>query len=290
MSLEIQRFANLTTVAVGRRYRVAVSLPPPSRGKVPLTGVPSLLETQRHLFDHHAGMSRSGGLDGTVDCSGDLMQWLERNIRLLKFLVLQRVKTFDVPEDPHFDAASTDYFVDRLGLARSYLEYGSGGSTRLAARLGVSGLSIESDRYYAKSVSATLPTNASISLMHVDIGMTGFWGMPIRRKPTASRRLKWRKYVEAPFAMGRLTDCPDFVLVDGRFRRACALRIALEAQRRGCDVTIMIDDYASTGRSYELVEALLGTPEMKGRSAIFEVGPSTRVEESDVDEAITDIR
>jgi len=54
------------------------------------------------------------------------------------FKARQNWSKLSVPDNPHFDSAeSTKWFIDQLNNAKSYLEYGTGGSTIQAASRGV---------------------------------------------------------------------------------------------------------------------------------------------------------
>ncbi|MEP5936797.1 MAG: hypothetical protein ABJ239_00565 [Erythrobacter sp.] len=101
--------------------------------------------------------------------------------------------------------------------------------------------------------------------------------------------MKWRRYVEAPFA--DLTSLPDVILVDGRFRRACALRCAIAAQEAQTSVDLLFDDYFMEGReSYRQLEDKLGLPARIGDAAHFTISPDNEVAKADIDSAIHDYR
>ncbi len=218
---------------------------------------------------------------------------LQRALRFARFLYLQRIVGFDVPDEPHLDPETRVWLEGRLGSARSYLEFGAGGSTRLAGRLGVSTVSVEGDRYFARSVRAGLAPDNRVTLIDADIGTTTYWGVPLRGKPTPDRVRKWRRYIELPFAFlaREARAFPDLVLVDGRFRRACALRTAQEAAKAGVECDLLMDDYFNDGRDhYAAIEQFLGAPRRIGRSALFQVGPGVSVPDSAINEAIADFR
>ena len=165
-------------------------------------------------------------------------------------------------------------FMSLLGAATSYLEYGSGGSTIVATRMKVPTVTVESDRFFARAVAKRIPRDAPHRMLVANIGMTREWGVPVFKTPTSSRLKRWRTYVDLPFEhMAADAIFPDLVLVDGRFRQACALETARQAQRRGVATTIFVDDYE--GRSYHPVERYLGKPEMTGVAAIFRIGAQT---------------
>lgn len=192
---------------------------------------------------------------------------IRRKIRqarnLARFLYVRKVHGLTPPADtPYFEPAGVDAFKAELAKASSYLEFGSGGSTVLADRAGIPAVSVESDAIYAKAVRSRL-TSGRVRLVTPDIGMTGEWGTPLFRSEA-----KWRRYVEAPFP---IEPFPDFVLVDGRFRVACALKTAQLAFENGKSATLMFDDYM--GRPYyHEVETYLREPKIIGRAAFFQIG------------------
>ena len=212
--------------------------------------------------------------------------------RRLQFLWSQRVSGFEVPDRPHFDFYAQAPFAELLKRAEFFLEFGAGGSTILAAKLGIPTLSVESDIFFAASVRGRIGQTSIINIITPNIGVTSEWGTPMFKRRTPARLTRWRRYVEAPFAYIDISGSafPNLVLIDGRFRRACALKTAEEAWKRNQAVTVCIDDYAER-LSYHSLEAILGAPRMTGRMAVFDIGkthlPPIR---SHLEEALTDWR
>jgi hypothetical protein len=194
-----------------------------------------------------------------------MIQLAHRANRLAAFFFVQRVSGFTPPAAPHFDNETTAWFSERITRAKSYLEFGSGGSTVLAAKLKVPTVSVESDRFYAKAVSKALPPGTSVTFVTPPLGLTKEWGHPLFR---ASE--KGHRYVFAPFALVNGTF-PDLILVDGRYRIACALATAREANRRGATAELLLDDYDDRPH-YHVLERFLGCPQRVGRSAVFSIG------------------
>ena len=142
---------------------------------------------------------------------------------LIDFYITQRVTGFTVPREPHFDEATRSRFDRELHAARLFLEFGSGGSTLVASRLGVRTVSVENDRFYANAVRRALGENSSAIVLDAYVGFTRQWGRPIVKLRTAGRLRRWAKYVERPWrVIEQMGQFPNLVLVDGRFRRACA--------------------------------------------------------------------
>ena len=183
----------------------------------------------------------------------------------LQFFYIQRVRGFDSPTSPHLEPNVTDWLERRLQTTKLFLEFGSGGSTVLANRLGVPSITVESDRFYAKAVQKVI-TNGDLTTMVIPkMGITKAWGMPV-----FFRRKKGFRYVRAAF--DRLGGAfPDFILVDGRYRVACALETARRAYLARSTAQLMLDDYEGRVR-YHVLEKYFGSPHRIGRAAVFHIG------------------
>lgn len=153
--------------------------------------------------------------------------------------------------------------------AATILEYGSGGSTVLAAEMGGKRIfSVESDAGWAAALGRYLDhagLSAGITLHHADIGPTGKWG-----RPRSDRG--WRGYHAYPLSVWDRPDfvAPDLILIDGRFRPACLMVAMLRTER---PVTVLFDDYTSR-RQYARVERFVQPAELCGRMARFELAPT----------------
>lgn len=164
--------------------------------------------------------------------------------------------------------AEADMFRCYLAKARVMLEYGSGGSTRLAAELPRKFvLSVESDRSWAIALQAEideadLPSPAIIR--HVDIGPTGAWGRPIDSQ-------QWTLFYQYSLAIWDASYFrhPDLVFIDGRFRPACFAATCLRITR---PVTVLFDDYVNRP-AYHAVELFASPVETVGRMARFQLFP-----------------
>jgi hypothetical protein len=121
-----------------------------------------------------------------------------------------------------------------------YLEYGAGGSTRLAATVDSleSITTVESDPVFITQRVSTNPAVAAavrsgrLKFLIVDIGPTSFWGRPVDQ----SKRFLWPNYALCPYMHG---DVPELILIDGRFRVACGIVAALAAP----EAAVFIHDY-----------------------------------------------
>lgn len=152
--------------------------------------------------------------------------------------------------------------------ARVILEYGSGGSTVMAAEMpGKSIWSVESDAGWAAMMRDWFAANPGASrahIHHVDIGATKKWGMP------ATTRF-WRRFIRYPLEIWDRPGFmqPDVVLVDGRFRVGCLLAAMLKTTK---PIPVYFDDYTGRERYHE-VEDFLRPAEIRGRMARFDVTP-----------------
>ncbi len=156
-----------------------------------------------------------------------------------------------------------------LGEARVVLEYGSGGSTLLAAERAARVFSVESDPDWLGMMAgwfALNPPKAKLVLHHADIGPVKAWGAPENNRHVA----KWPGYATSVWERPDFVQ-PDLVLVDGRFRLACFLTVAL---RVCAPVTLLWDDYAERP-AYHIAERLAAPVAMHGRMAEFHLTPQT---------------
>jgi hypothetical protein len=149
--------------------------------------------------------------------------------------------------------------------AETILEYGSGGSTVLAAELGKTVFSVESDQDWAERMAGHLATISDRAHVHwADVGPTGPWGVPMKPR-------EFRKFHEYALSVWDRPDFvqPDLVLIDGRFRAACLVAVMLRTSR---PVTVLFDDYLKR-RYYHGVERLIPKDELVGRMARFTITP-----------------
>lgn len=151
-----------------------------------------------------------------------------------------------------------------LATSQCYLEYGSGGSTVLAADLDVSSIiTVETDRRYLDDVVRAIgETKSNVTTVHVDIGNTKPWGYP-------SNSSNFRNWPDYPFSGWRHAqeDCvkPDLVLVDGRFRVASFL---VSWSLASIGTNILLDDYLDRAHYHE-IELVVQPQAMVGRMAVF---------------------
>lgn len=175
---------------------------------------------------------------------------------------------FAIPELPAMPPACIEFMQDRLAASDCFLEYGAGGSTRLAARLNVRSIySVESDAAFMQAVEDSVKrqgeTRSRLHTLVQNIGATGEWGYPLDSRNAD----KWPEYPLAVWDLIRKNgDSPDLILIDGRFRPACMLASILHAR---VGATIVLDDYVGREERYGVVMRYAEFSGYLDRMAIF---------------------
>lgn len=172
-----------------------------------------------------------------------------------------------IADRPSMPRAAVAFLRTRLRNARCYLEYGAGGSTVLAARLGVGRIySVESDSGFLAAVAdkvAGLGRADALRRVHADIGPTQRWGRPVDR----SRVEDWPGYSAHVWnVIAAAGDAPETILVDGRFRVACVLLSLLHMPDHAL---VLVDDYFDREDQYGVVTRYAPVAERHDRMAVF---------------------
>lgn len=143
----------------------------------------------------------------------------------------------------HEEVALLESFLRKT---RCYFEFGSGGTTVLAAKLVDQIWSVDSDEGFLNRVRTEIGDRlaGSLNLIHADIGPTGQWGFPIGNSAKDRFDAYSLSLLKAP------CEQIDLCFIDGRFRVACFLQ-ALLALRP--DAIIGIHDYPKRPQ-YHVIE------------------------------------
>ena len=141
----------------------------------------------------------------------------------------------DVPRlRPAMNGKEIKKLASYMAGAKSYVEFGCGGSTLLAVQSPVErAWSVESDigwidRIRSHPEIASAEASGRLKLLHVDIGPTKGYGYPTRPwwlRLIGGGRGKWPAYYESIWSLAAPAEA-DLFLVDGRFRVACGLSVA----------------------------------------------------------------
>ncbi|CAK7014599.1 MAG: hypothetical protein DESF_00586 [Desulfovibrio sp.] len=134
--------------------------------------------------------------------------------------------------------------LDKYTPSGRVLEFGAGGSTVFFASREVQHIAtVESDSEW---INRLLLGNALLrqcaksgrwQALHARIGATGEWGVPLSRRPSVA----WLNYHQSVWSALDPSQL-DFVLIDGRFRVACALQVLLRTAGRS--VPVMVHDFS----------------------------------------------
>ena len=174
-----------------------------------------------------------------------------------------------------FGTEANDRFRSLVQSSTTYLEFGSGSSTLHAAAAGGSFVSIDSDAGFLSAVTDMCNieprAHSEGTFVAVDIGRTGPWGVPSRRRANPRRVAKWAEYPMAPWNTMGKNFRADVVLVDGRFRVACGLAVVV--MQADADWTLLFDDFADRSE-YEPMREFATLVAMHGRMAEFRPAPS----------------
>jgi len=198
--------------------------------------------------------------------------FLKRPIAGVQFTARKYLLGYRMPSAPHLDAQGAALFRDVLSRTTRYLEYGTGGSTALAWESADVVVAVESDARalctVRRALSAAKRRPALSNLIHADIGITRGWGAPLFTRPTPARVARWANYAAAPWEFFRQHGiAPDTILIDGRFRVACALACLQNLDARS-PCLLLFDDYGDRPH-YRAVEAFADLVSMHGRMAVF---------------------
>lgn len=169
---------------------------------------------------------------------------------------------------PRMSQAERAHLLAVLEASRGldYLEFGMGGSTLLAVQKGLANIvAVDSAQDWVQALGrhpaiAEAVAAGRVSLLHGDIGPVGPWGRPEDK----TKKPLWPNYVMAPWQeVGRRGMRPDLVLVDGRFRVACAVSVALAAReaRGGQGPRIFVHDVSPKRPAYDAIEEVLAVVE-----------------------------
>jgi hypothetical protein len=170
-----------------------------------------------------------------------------------------------------FTQACNNYVQKQYKKADIIVEYGSGGSTLLGAKLGKYVVSVESSSSWLLGVlGAAVEQNLPGKIVPIwtDIGVTKEWGFPVDE----SNWKNWSDYPRLPWQYCKQHNLsPDVVLIDGRFRLACFLSACVSVTK---ETLILFDDYEDR-KYYHVAEQLFPKIEViDNRMAVFKVVPN----------------
>ena len=171
--------------------------------------------------------------------------------------------------------------IRHLSSANKYFEFGSGGSTSLACMVGKPTLemwTIDSSAGYlgfVKSRPCLVTMDSSrFHVVAVDVGRVGMWGYPDSRHTEGKK--KWAQY---SLSIGNVASTLDVVLIDGRFRVACAA----QAMLRQPNAKILVHDFLETGHHKSYKELLNVSEVTEAADSLVIIRRKTDVTDQDLE-------
>jgi hypothetical protein len=183
----------------------------------------------------------------------------------------EQIATFLQYGEPQLEAPDLEWFYTALRGCKTYLEYGSGGSTLAALRMVPNVVSVENDRRFYRAVTskARLLPSGQYFPIFVYTGPTSAWGFPKVRLPTALRTSLGRRYARAPWiSIDRNKLSPEVIFLDGRFRVACALESLLQLPD-GSNCRLFLHDFEKHHGAYFPIFEFAEQIQQHGEAVIF---------------------
>lgn len=197
---------------------------------------------------------------------------------------LRRAK-IQIAENPSFESKEAiEKYFELLQNSNFYVEFGSGGSTVAAAKLGKNFSSYEPSEKFLKLVSNKIKKlgkfdGQCMNLTSIYYGPTRTWGIPFPYILSKFIFQKGMKRYSNPH-WENLKHFPDLILIDGRFRVACALK-AIKSLKHKDNWVIIVDDYLGR-EEYKIIEEFSNLDAVLGTTAFF----SKKLFSNDIDKAI----
>ena len=184
--------------------------------------------------------------------------------------------------------AETDLFIKHLNKTAnaSFYEFGSGGSTYLACSLkGISTIwSMESDTAFFNTMMKEPVIQEAIhkgKLTYVltDVNSHNNWGNPAK----GILKSQWSPYFSH---IDNLSQIPTILLIDGRFRVACALHAYNRINEHTC---VLFDDFNDRPH-YHSVLKYYNIIETAGRIVVLQKKSGMSIDSVDLDLYESDCR
>ncbi|MFA7617125.1 MAG: hypothetical protein WBF83_08000 [Moheibacter sp.] len=160
-------------------------------------------------------------------------------------------------------------FQKYIRNSKNYLEFGLGGSTIFTVLHSDANItSVDTNKEWINFMKGYRlireESDKRLRVVFINIGETKSWGFPVDETDS-------KNFYKFSSEIFELTDASvyDLILVDGRFRVACALQSVLNCQNNK-DLKILIHDY-SFRDEYKIVEKYLDNIESVNSLYVFKV-------------------
>lgn len=160
-----------------------------------------------------------------------------------------------------------DIFKKEIGKIKVYGEIGCGQSTCFAANAANIEViySVDNSQEWINYVKDAVMSK-KVNLIHIDLGVLGEWGRPKGYE-------KIENLDHYALSLINQKHKPELILIDGRFRVFCFLRIITSCDY---DLKIIFDDYLEERAYYKIVEKIIVPSFTNGRQALFEINEDFR--------------
>jgi len=161
---------------------------------------------------------------------------------------------------------ANSFFLEKLKKSNNYFEYGSGKSTLVAKKLKKNFISIESDRSFFNYLKTFDIRNFKL----IDFGYVYFFSIPIffYLKKKKLRKIA-NSYSESIFLAHK--KMPDLILIDGRYRVLCAIKVYIFLKKyKQNSAVIILDDFKNRAKDYAIVKKMFHI-KMVDRLAVMSV-------------------
>lgn len=183
--------------------------------------------------------------------------------------VPEQAKVLLCPQTPWMTEEETKCFRNRIPRGGAALEFGMGGSTRFFFENGIGWLdSVESDPAWVATMGrdpflAHFIRKKRLFLHHADIG-------PVRQHglPDSQPHPVWLRYHQQIWQSVN-SEKLDFILIDGRFRLACACQALLHCPQRPL---LLVHDF-SERPGYHAILAFADILESAGATVVLRQKP-----------------
>ncbi|WP_338430022.1 exostosin domain-containing protein [Synechococcus elongatus] len=194
-----------------------------------------------------------------LDYSSNLV-FLNKNIIPSKDSTTKsREDIFEIPNKPYMSPSEINFFYQIIQETSSLLEFGAGGSTLFTLEnSNATVTSIEGDPRVVDSLVSSSKIQKFISqnryqILYIDMDEVSGWSYPKNTKNME----KWLQYHQGVWK--NLSNSIDLILIDGRFRVACAISSFLKISSQSTGKVLLHDfwereHYAEILELYQIVD------------------------------------
>lgn len=205
------------------------------------------------------------------------LQLALKRIRTVRTCLTKGFNDIVIPDYPHMTEKERNAFIRYLKDAKIYIEYGCGGSTKLAVMNKVPSVtSVENDGEFASALREDLAKYSSeesnVTILHKSLGPSGEWGKPVFTFKTDNYKQRAYNYVSGPW-QALSGAVPDLILIDGRFRLASTFHSLQQVpEGREAGTTFFFHDFGNR-KNYHALKPYVSIVDEVDTALIFRRNP-----------------